>query len=152
MSTSAPVERGQHLLLYDGVCGLCNSVVRAVLARDPRGVFHFAPLQSEMAHTVLDPWGMSPDELSTFYVVRDYRRQPGRPLTKGRAAVFVGRALGWPWHVVAAAAAWCPTTVLDAIYDVVARRRYRIFGRFDTCPIPRPEHRDRFVGGVERSR
>jgi predicted DCC family thiol-disulfide oxidoreductase YuxK len=135
---------GQHLLLYDGVCGLCDHLVQFVLAHDPRGVFDFAPLQSATGRAAVAREGGDPDVLSSFYVVRDYRTPGARSVVKGRAALFVARALGWPWRA-AAVFGLLPTALLNLGYDIVARYRYRVFGRFDQCVLPRPEQRKRFV-------
>jgi len=135
---------GQHLLLYDGVCGLCDHLVQFVLAHDPRGVFDFAPLQSATGRAAVAREGGDPDALTSFYVVRDYRTASARSLVKGRAALFLGRALGWPWRA-AGMFGVLPTAVLDWGYDLVARNRYRVFGRFEQCVLPRPEQRTRFV-------
>jgi predicted DCC family thiol-disulfide oxidoreductase YuxK len=135
---------GQHLLLYDGVCGLCDRLVQFVLTHDARGAFHFAPLQSDTGRAIVEKAGANPDDLTTFYAVRDYGTPRARTLVKGRAAVFVARELGWPWKG-AAMLGLLPTLVLDWGYDIVARYRYRIFGRFEQCAIPRPEQRRRFV-------
>ena len=91
----------------------------------------------------LERAGADPDDLTTFYVVRDYGTAGAQTLIKGRAAMFVARTLGWPWKG-AVAFGLLPTVVLDWGYDVVARNRYR-FGRFEQCAIPQPEQRRRFV-------
>ena len=135
---------GQHLLLYDGVCGLCDHLVQFVLARDTNGVFDFAPLQSATGRAAVAHEGGDPGALTSFYVVRDYRTPSPRSLVKGRAAVFVAQALGWPWRGLALVGV-LPTWVLDFGYDIVARYRYRIFGRFEQCMLPRPEQRKRFI-------
>ena len=140
----SPTESGRHLLLYDGVCGLCDVLVQAVLARDRRVLFHFASLQSAAAKATLNRFGSNPDELTTFYVVTNYRGAEPSPLTKGRAALFVITALGWPWKA-AGLLKVLPARVLDGIYDLIARHRYRIFGRYETCLVPRPEYRSRFI-------
>ena len=137
-------NRGQHLLLYDGVCGLCDRLVQAVLARDRAEVFHFASLQSPAAKVVLERFGRNPDALNTLYVVVNYQSAAPRLLSKGNAALFVSDTLGWPWKA-ARLLGVLPRVVLDWGYDLVARHRYRVFGRFDQCVLPRPEHRDRFV-------
>ena len=135
---------GQHLLLYDGVCGLCDHLVQFMLAHDTQGAFDFAPLQSATGRAAVVREGRDPDVLTSFYVVRDYRGGAARTLAKGRAAIFVARTLGWPWRA-AAVFGLLPTVVLDWGYDIVARYRYRVFGRFDQCALPRAEHRKRFV-------
>lgn len=137
-------DRGQHLLLYDGVCGLCDWLVQAVLAHDRAEVFHFASLQSPAAQVVLRRFGRSPDELDTVYVVVNYQSAAPRLLSKGNAALFVSGTLGWPWKA-ARLLGVLPHRLVDWGYDLVARHRYRVFGRFDQCVIPRPEHRARFV-------
>ena len=144
-STQGPAGGGgQHLLLYDGVCGLCDHLVQFVLAHDPRGVFDFAPLQSATGRAAVAREGGDPEALTSFYVVRDYRTPVARSLVKGRAALFVARTLGWPWKA-AGAFGVLPTVLLNVGYDVVARYRYRVFGRFEQCALPRPEQRKRFV-------
>jgi predicted DCC family thiol-disulfide oxidoreductase YuxK len=135
---------GRHLVLYDGVCGLCDHLVQFVLAHDPDGVFDFAPLQSDTGRQAVAREGGNPDALTSFYVVRDYRTSAARSLVKARAALFVANTLGWPWKI-ASAFGVLPTAVLDQGYDIVARYRYRVFGRFDQCMLPRPEQRKRFI-------
>ena len=135
---------GRHLLLYDGVCGLCDHLVQFVLAHDVAATFDFAPLQSATGRAAVAREGGDPDALTSFYVVRDYRTPGARSLVKGRAALFVAHTLGWPWRLVAAFGV-LPTAVLDWGYDIVARYRYRVFGRFEQCALPRPEQRRRFI-------
>jgi len=83
-------------------------------------------------------------DLTSFFVVVNYRTPKSRVLSKSRAALFVAGALGWPWKA-ACLFGGLPTPLLDLLYDVVARNRYRLFGRHEQCLIPRPEDRDRFV-------
>lgn len=135
---------GRHLLLYDGVCGLCNRVTRFVLRFDRREVFDFAPLQSATGRDFLLRLGENPGELNTFYVAAGYRTRQPRILSKSRAALFVITALGWPWRLFGLFRL-VPAPLLDVCYDVVARRRYQVFGRYDTCPMPSPEQRRRFI-------
>ena len=77
-------------------------------------------------------------------MIADYRRPDAKALIKGRAQLFIFRALGWPWKA-AAVVRILPITWLDRLYDVIARHRYPLFGRYEQCLVPRPEHRDRFV-------
>lgn len=135
---------GRHLLLYDGVCGLCDRLVQFVLAHDATGVFDFAPLQSATGRAAVARDGAEPEALTSFYVVRDYRTSVARSLVKARAALFVATTLGWPWRA-AYIFGFLPSSVLDWGYDVVARHRYRVFGRFEQCAVPRPDQRKRFV-------
>src|SRR4051812_12230228 len=139
--TQAP---GRHLLLFDGECGLCAGLVQFILAHDPSGIFHFAALASPEGRAMVTRHGGDPDDVSTVYVVADYRTPEARPLTRSRAALFVAGTLGWPWKAATLFGA-LPTALLDRLYDVVARNRYRVFGRREQCLMPRPEWRDRFI-------
>lgn len=136
-------DRGPHLVLYDGECGLCHGLVQFVLPRDPRGVFHFAPLQGRAAKVHLAPFGGVPARLSTVYVVSDYRTDRARCWVKGRAVMFILRRLRWPWPAFVCLG-FLPTLWMDAVYDAVARHRHRVLGRPAACLMPLAEYRDRF--------
>ena len=135
-----------EIILYDGVCGLCNGLVRFVLPRDRAGAFRFAALQGRAAAEILSRHGMNPRDLDTVYVAVPDERGGERLLRKSRAVLHVLGRLGLPWSLCAIAAP-LPTRLLDALYDVVARNRYRVFGRSETCHLPAPEWRDRFIDG-----
>src|SRR5688500_9433006 len=90
-------SEGVHLVLYDGVCGLCTRLLQFLLKHDHRAVFRFAPLQSATGKAMVARSGGSPDELTTFYVVADYRAPGARAFTRSDAVLFVAGELGWPW-------------------------------------------------------
>jgi predicted DCC family thiol-disulfide oxidoreductase YuxK len=142
----SPDAPGQHLLLYDGECGLCDRVVQIVLARDHRRLFHFASLQSAAAAKQLARFGGRPERLDTFVVIERYQEPDAAHLTRARAALAVMRALGWPR--VAAVLGWLPGGLLDRMYDFIARHRYRLFGG-GVCFVPRPEDRPRFLDHLD---
>jgi predicted DCC family thiol-disulfide oxidoreductase YuxK len=142
MIVTAP---GRHLILYDGVCGLCNRFNTFVLIRDSRALFHFAPLQSEFGRLTLQKYHLHPDALDTFYVIADYQSAEPHILSKARAAIFVAKELGGIWKV-SRLLGMLPSFVLNPIYDLIARHRYRVYGRYDQCLVPKPEYRNRFVG------
>jgi len=135
---------GRHLLLYDGVCGLCNRLVDFVLRRDRQGLFHFAALQSTEGRAAVERAGGVAGTLTTFWVLTDYRTSSPAALTRGRAALFVFETLGWPWKA-AAIFSGLPAAWLDFLYDVAARHRYRLFGRDENCRLPPRDYRDRFI-------
>jgi predicted DCC family thiol-disulfide oxidoreductase YuxK len=140
-----PSDPQGHLVLYDGVCGLCNRLLQFLLRHDHRRVFSFASLQSDIGQSIVVRSGRNPGELTSFYVVADYQTAASRVFTRSNAALFVAAELGWPWK----AARWMrvlPQGIRDRAYDVVARSRYRLFGRYDRCLIPSPEFRSRFIG------
>lgn len=139
-----PRSDAAHLVLYDGVCGLCSSLLQFLLTHDRRGVLAFASLQSRTGRTVVEHHGGDPADLTSFYVVENYRTDHSRTLARSKAALFVAGQLGWPWKA-AVIARVLPGAVLDRAYDIIARNRYRVFGRFEQCPAPRPEFRSRFI-------
>ena len=149
MSENNVTARTHPVVLYDGVCGLCNRAVRFVLRRDRDGLFRFAPLQGELARAALARHGLAPpaadsSDPGTLYVVIDAGGRDERLLARSEAVLFILRNLPLYW-VAAALFRILPRFLRDALYDFVARRRYRWFGRYDTCPLPRPEDRARFL-------
>lgn len=144
MTASRPEPAANPILLFDGVCALCNRFVRFVLARDRAAWFRFASLQSEYARTTLVRHGRNPGELSTLVLVLDPGRPTERLLDKSDAALLVLSRLG-AWNAPARVMRLLPLGFRDLVYNLVARMRYRTFGRFDVCPIPPPAVRDRFL-------
>jgi predicted DCC family thiol-disulfide oxidoreductase YuxK len=138
------VPDGVHLVLYDGVCGLCRRLLQFVLKHDRRAVFTFASLQSAVGRTIVERLGGVPDELASFHVLANYRGNKTQMFSRSSAALFVAGELGWPWKM-AGVMRVLPTSMLDHVYNVVARNRYRVFGRDEQCLAPRSEFRDRFV-------
>ena len=136
-----PVSGGGPILFYDGVCGLCDRLVQFVLRRDRRARFRFAALQSEVATQTLGHFGKNADDLDTMYALTD----DGRLLQKGRAILYVTRQLGLPWSL-AAVFGILPTVVIDWFYNRVAKNRYRIWGKRDSCRLPSGDERERFLG------
>jgi predicted DCC family thiol-disulfide oxidoreductase YuxK len=144
-TAQAPSDSGgAHLVLYDGVCGLCSRLLQFLLAHDRQGIFNFASLQSPTGRSLVQRSGGDPHLLSSFYVLAHYRTRDARVITRGRAALFVAGELGWPWKATRLLGV-LPTTLLDGLYDRVARNRYRMFGRHERCLMPRSEFRNRFV-------
>jgi predicted DCC family thiol-disulfide oxidoreductase YuxK len=135
---------GQHLVLYDGVCGLCNAAVQFLLPRDRRRIFDYASLQSQTGQAWLTRFGQNPQLLETIVVITDYRGSAPAMRSRADAALFIMRSLGQPWRSLA----WLrvlPNGVLNTAYNLVARNRYRFFGRYDVCLLPRAEEKERFI-------
>ncbi len=130
-------------LLYDGVCGVCNSAVRTILRFDPKGSLRFAALDSAFARAVFDRHPTIGGVDSVVFV-----DEPGEPAervaVRSAAALRVVDYLGGPWRLLKVARV-IPAPLRDWLYDRVADVRYRIFGKYDTCPLPPPEVRARFV-------
>jgi len=141
---SPAAAEGTHLVLYDGVCGLCNRLVQFVLKHDRRAIFALASLQSGVGREMVERFGGNPDELTTFYIVANHRASHARLFSRSGAALFLARELGWPWKA-ATVLRVLPSVLLDRAYSIVANHRYRVFGRYDQCVLPQPEFRRRFL-------
>jgi predicted DCC family thiol-disulfide oxidoreductase YuxK len=143
------------ILLYDGVCGLCNHLVQFILRRDRAAIFRFASLQSTFAGRILARHGANPAELDTVCVVLDYDASGANPdkgnqapeilLARFDAVLFILQQLGGIWRSAAFVLRAIPRPLREWAYRVIARNRYRIFGRYETCPLPSEETRGRFL-------
>jgi predicted DCC family thiol-disulfide oxidoreductase YuxK len=127
------------MIVFDGLCVLCNGFARFVHRHDRQGRFRFATAQSPSGQGLYQQVGLSPDALETFLVRRD-----GRVLQKSDAVLAAVTGFGGLWRA-AAVARVLPRGLRDFVYDRVARNRYRLFGRMDTCPLPPAGLRERFV-------
>ncbi len=139
-----PTRDDAPVILFDGVCNLCNGVVQFVIRRDPRARFRFASLQSAAARDLLTRHGVADDLPDSVVLVAN-----GRVRTKSAAALGVAGGLGLPWSLLGVF--WLvPAFLRDAVYDWIARNRYRWFGRREECMVPTPALRERFLDTHER--
>lgn len=134
----------RQLVLYDGVCGLCDRSVQFLLRVDRRRVLTFAALQGEAAAALRERTPALAGVDSVIYI-RDHGTPRERPFLRSRAAVEVLRAVGGGWRLLGSFLRLVPPPLRDAAYDYVARHRYGWFGRFDACKLPTPEERSRFI-------
>jgi predicted DCC family thiol-disulfide oxidoreductase YuxK len=134
MSESLPND----LVLYDGVCGLCDRFVQFLLKRDTQKVLSFSPLQGEMAKDVRAEHPKLPETLSTVAYLKD-----GRLLLRSRAVFAIWRELGGGWSILAGFR-FLPAFLTDLGYRMVAAIRYRIWGTKDSCSIPEKADSARF--------
>ena len=135
------------IVLYDGVCGLCNQLVQFLLKRDKHDQLRYASLQSDFASKILVRHGLNPKDLDTVCVVINYQESDERVLTKSTAILNVVKNLGGIWKV-AALGKIIPRPIRDLLYELVARNRYRMFGKYETCMLPEPRHRAKFLDTV----
>lgn len=135
-------DPARMVLLYDGICGLCNRLVRFVLKRDARAHFRFASLQSPYAGRILRRHGLDPTDLDTLYLIEE---PDGLVANRSDAVIFILRKLGGFWTVIALAMRTLPRPLRDWGYSVAACRRYRVFGKYEACPLPEPKYRERFL-------
>ena len=133
------------IILYDGVCGLCNRFVRFILKRDKRDVFRFASQQSEFAANILRRHKINPEQLDTVYLVLDYERPPERILARSDAAAEILSRLGGIWRFSAGMMRLFPRRLRDWIYNLIARKRYQMFGKYESCPLPDPKDQEKFL-------
>lgn len=133
------------LLLYDGVCGLCNRFVQFTLRWDRNAAFRFAALQGPLASEILRRHPFDPVQNDTVVVVLDGNTPNERLLFRSDAALYVLRQCAAPWSALARLGGVVPRPVRNVVYRCIARHRYGIFGRYDSCPLPDPEVRQRFI-------
>jgi predicted DCC family thiol-disulfide oxidoreductase YuxK len=137
--TTAPA-----ILLYDGTCGFCDGAVKFVLRVDRRGELRFAALDSDFGAAVLQRHPALAAVDSVVYV--EYPDSADELVfVRSEAALRVARYLGGPWRALGAVARLIPTPARDWLYDRFAAIRYRVFGRVDSCALPAPEVRARFI-------
>lgn len=133
------MAENQKIILFDGVCNLCNGSVQFVLKRDRDGVFKFASLQSDFGGGILTRYGLPTDDYNSFVLV-----EGDRIYTKSTAALRVARNLGGFWNLLYGLIV-IPSVLRDAVYGFIARNRYRWFGKRESCMIPQPEWKSRFL-------
>lgn len=128
-----------YIILFDGVCNLCNSTVHFLIRQDRHARLRFASLQSPIGQQLLADGGLPASQHSTFILIAH-----GRYHSRSGAALRTLHILGWPWRL-AYALIIIPPFIRDGIYRLIARYRYRIFGRRHSCMIPSPELQSRFL-------
>jgi predicted DCC family thiol-disulfide oxidoreductase YuxK len=147
MTPTTPIPPGANVLFVDGECVFCNRVVSFILAHDRRGIFHFAHLQGPLAKDVLRRYDRNADDVDSIYVLVGSGTPDERLFWDGRAARAIWPRLFWFARILR----WVPLPVLDFFYRAFAKRRYRLFGKYDVCHVPTKEERGRFLdlgGGV----
>ena len=137
-------DSDEHLVLFDGLCGLCDAIVQFLLRHDRRQAFRFAAIQGTTGRAIVQSAGGNPDLPSSFHVVSDYGSPTSQVFTKSRAVLFVASQLGWPWRA-AGVFRVVPNVVRDWVYDLIAQSRYRFFGRYEQCVLPAREFQNRFI-------
>lgn len=128
------------IVLFDGVCRFCDASVHFLIDRDRRARLRFAPLQSPVGQGLLRRFGYPPDYTSSLLLV-----DGGRCWSRSTAGLRIARHLGGAWPALLLLLA-VPAPLRDAVYDLIARNRYRWFGQMEECRVPTPELRARFVG------
>ncbi|MBU8975535.1 thiol-disulfide oxidoreductase DCC family protein [Lysobacter sp. MMG2] len=136
---SVELDRGHAVIVFDGVCVVCNGWVRFLLRHDRRAHYRFAAMQSESGRALLISHGLDADDPVSFLLIEE-----GVAWTDTDAIVRVLSGLGGAWRI-AALLRVLPRGLRDRLYRWFARNRYRIFGRYEHCAIPTPEQAARFL-------
>lgn len=131
------------IVLFDGVCNLCNSAVTFIIQNDPKRRFRFAALQSPVGQALLQRFGLSTETLNTFVLI-----EGDRAFIKSTAALRSARLLGYLWPV-AFVFIVIPRPIRDLCYDLIGKNRYRMFGKREACMLPTPDLKARFLTNVE---
>ena len=139
-----PESTSNPIVLYDGVCGLCNRAVQFLLKRDRHDRLRFAPLQSDFAGTLLKRHGLDHQDLDTVYVVLNSGEANEALLAKGDAFLLFTKEIGGVWSI-ARLAKIIPRPMRNWLYDFVARHRYQVFGKYEACMLPDPRHKHKFI-------
>ncbi len=134
------METHEHpVILFDGVCNLCNGAVNFILERDKTDTFRFGSLQSESGKRLLAEYSINRTDTDSVILIEN-----GDAFIYSTAALRIARRLGGIWSL-AYAFMIIPAFIRDPLYKLVAKYRYRIFGIRETCRVPTPEERQRFI-------
>ncbi len=129
----------EHILLFDGVCNLCNSIVQFTIKRDPKEKFKFASLQSESGQVLLKKFNLPTNDFDSFVFING-----DKYFLKSSAGLHVLKELGGLWKLFYFFIIF-PRPLRDFVYNIIAKTRYKIFGKRDTCMIPTPKLKQRFL-------
>ncbi|MEZ4810858.1 MAG: DCC1-like thiol-disulfide oxidoreductase family protein [Allomuricauda sp.] len=135
------MEEGKKIILFDGVCNLCNGTVQSIIKRDKRDIFRYATLQSEISQKLVAERHIDTSQVDSIILI-----EPGVAyFIKSDAALQIAQDFGGLWKGLALFT-WIPRGFRDALYDFVARNRYKWFGKKEACMIPTPELQAKFLG------
>ena len=128
-----------NIVIFDGVCNLCEFSVNFIFERDTAGHFSFTPAQSPLGSSLLRHFGINTSRLDTVVLVRGERA-----FTRSAAAIEIASGLDMPWNLLAVFKA-VPEPLRDMMYDLIAQNRYQMFGKKEECMLPSEELRRRFL-------
>jgi predicted DCC family thiol-disulfide oxidoreductase YuxK len=133
------MDTDRPIIVFDALCVLCSANARFILKHDQNGHFRLASMQSEAGAALYRRFGIDPAEPETLIVVTG-----DKALRDSDAIIAIWRELSWPWRL-GVVARFVPRALRDPLYRWIARHRYRLFGRRDSCWLPPPEARDRIL-------
>ncbi|ANH60830.1 thiol-disulfide oxidoreductase DCC family protein [Dokdonia donghaensis] len=129
----------KKIILFDGVCNLCNGAITFIIQRDKKDIFRYAPLQSEIGKELAEKHHIDLNKVDSIILVTE-----DKAYAKSTAALRIAKQLsaGWPLLVVFLI---LPRFLRDGVYDFIARNRYKWFGKKEACMIPTPELKSKFL-------
>jgi predicted DCC family thiol-disulfide oxidoreductase YuxK len=133
------INQNYEIVLFDGVCNFCNSSINFVIDHDPEKHFKFAPLQSDIGQDILRKFNKNTEDFDSIILLKD-----NQLYQKSEAALEIAKHLSGFWKYLSVFSI-LPTFFLNFFYDIVAKNRYRIFGKSDSCRMPTAELRERFL-------
>ncbi len=134
------MKTNKKTILFDGVCNLCNSTIRFVIKHDGKDLFRYAALQSEIGRKLVSEHNIDTSNVDSIILI-----EPGIAYyTKSDTALKIGRSFGGLWKLMVVFT-WIPVSFRNIIYDLIAKNRYRWFGKRDACMVPTPELRNKFL-------
>jgi predicted DCC family thiol-disulfide oxidoreductase YuxK len=133
------MDNSDSILLFDGMCNLCTGVAHFILKIDKREKIRFATLQSSAAKLFLNRYGLFPDRADSVVYISG-----GKALVKSSAILHLLKDIGGGWKILYGFRI-IPVFIRDFFYDLIAKSRYRIFGRRDSCMVPSEEIKWRFL-------
>ena len=139
MKNVLEISKKNPILLFDGVCNLCNSAVQFVIKRDSKNILRFAALQSEVGQQLLTHFDLPKDDIFSVILVED-----GNVFMRSSAALRMYKNMGGVWSLLYFFII-VPRPLRDAVYNFIAKNRYKWFGEKESCMIPTPELQSRFL-------
>ena len=134
------MKKTYKIILFDGVCNLCNGAVQFVIKRDKKNMFRFAALQSEVGKQLISERNIDTDAIDSIILI-----EPGVAYyTKSTAALKIAEELKGVWSL-SSILLWLPESLRNIVYDFIAKNRYKWYGKKDQCMVPTPELRDKFL-------
>lgn len=133
------IPKDKHIILFDGVCNLCNNAITFVIQRDKKDLFVYAPLQSTAGEKLIKQHSIDTSKIDSIILIKNQKAY-----TKSTAALRIARKLSGLWPLLAVFLI-LPVFIRNWVYDYIAQNRYKWFGKKDACMIPTPELKEKFL-------
>ena len=134
------MENSKQIILFDGVCNLCNGAVQFIIKRDEKDVFRYAALQSDLGKQLMSERNIDASQIDSIILI-----DPGVAFyIKSDAALEIGKQLSG-YGIISSVLLWIPSSVRNIVYDIIARNRYKWYGKKEECMIPTPELKAKFL-------